>query len=56
VVRILLEDGADVHIRVQDYLNPLEYADLGKWEGNYKDRPFDEVTALLKQYGATRSE
>jgi ankyrin repeat protein len=47
VVRILLEAGADVNMRVQDYLNPLEYAEMGKYEGHRKDRPFDEVIALL---------
>jgi ankyrin repeat protein len=55
VVRVLLEAGADVHVRVKDFLNPLEYADLGKREGHKKEQPFDEVIALLEQYGATRS-
>jgi ankyrin repeat protein len=55
VVKVLLEAGADVHVRVADFLNPLEYADLGKQEGHYKDRPFDEVIALLESYGAMRS-
>lgn len=55
VVRILLEAGADVNIRVTDYLNPLEYAELGKYEGHRKGKPFDEVIALLESYGATRS-
>ncbi|MDX2212680.1 MAG: ankyrin repeat domain-containing protein [Oculatellaceae cyanobacterium bins.114] len=55
VVRALLEAGADVHVRVKDYLNPLEYAELGQWEGNRKGQPFDEVIALLKSYGATKS-
>jgi ankyrin repeat protein len=53
VVRVLLEAGADVSVRVQDYLNPLEYAELGKQEGNRKDRPFNEVIELLESYGAT---
>jgi ankyrin repeat protein len=55
VVRILLKAGADVNARVQDYLNPLEYAERGKYEGHRKDQPFDEVIALLENYGATRS-
>lgn len=55
VVRVLLEAGADVHVRVDDYLNPLEYAELGKHEGHKANKPFDEVIALLKQYGATTS-
>ena len=56
-VRILLEAGADVHVRVTDYLNPLEYAELGKQQGHSysRGRPFDEVIALLERYGATRS-
>ncbi len=55
VVRVLLEAGADVHVRVTDFLNPLEYAELGKGEGHNQDRPFDEVIALLESYGAKRS-
>jgi ankyrin repeat protein len=55
VVRVLLEAGADVQVRVTDYLNPLEYAELGKWQGHKKGQPFDEVIELLKRYGATRS-
>jgi len=55
VVRILLKAGADLHIRVTDYLNPLEYAELGKQEGHRKDQPFDEIITLLESYGATRS-
>ena len=55
IVRILLEAGADLNVRVKDYLNPLEYAELGKYEGHSKDKPFDEVIALLESYGATRS-
>jgi ankyrin repeat protein len=55
VVKVLLEAGADVHVRVTDFLNPLEYADLGKREGHYKDRPFDKVITLLESYGAKRS-
>jgi ankyrin repeat protein len=57
VVRVLLEAGADVHVRVQDYLNPLEYAELAKHDGHRHNanKPFDEVIALLKQYGATSS-
>jgi hypothetical protein len=54
-VRVLVEAGADVHVRITDYLNPLEYAELGKEEGHKKDRPFDEVIALLESYGAKRS-
>ncbi|OUL34366.1 hypothetical protein BV372_14115 [Nostoc sp. T09] len=56
VVRVLLEAGADVRVRVTDYLNPLEYAELGKQEGHKKGQPFDEVIALLESYGATRSQ
>ena len=55
IVRILLEAGADLNVRVKDYLNPLEYAELGKYEGHSKDKPFDEVIAILESYGATRS-
>jgi ankyrin repeat protein len=57
VVKILLEAGADVHIRVQDYLNSLEYAELGKIEGHKHNqgKPYDEVIAILEQYGATGS-
>lgn len=55
VVRVLLEAGADVHVRVTDYLNPLEYAELGKQQGHKKGQPFDEVIVLLERYGATRS-
>jgi ankyrin repeat protein len=55
VVRVLLEAGADLHVRVTDFLNPLEYAELGKQEGHNQDRPFDEVIALLESYGAKRS-
>lgn len=55
VVRVLLEAGADVHVRVTDYLNPLEYGELGKLEGHKKGQPFDEVIILLERYGATRS-
>jgi ankyrin repeat protein len=57
VVKILLEAGADVHIRVQDYLNSLEYAERGKIEGHKHNqgKPYDEVIAILEQYGATRS-
>ena len=55
VVRVLLEAGADVHVRVTDYLNPLEYAELGKQEGHKKGKPFDEIIVLLEQAGATRS-
>ncbi len=55
VVQVLLEAGADVHVRVKDYLNPLEYAHLGKCDGHKFNigKPFDEVIALLEQYGAT---
>ncbi len=56
VVRVLLEAGADVYVRVTDFLNPIEYAELGKQEGHYKGKPFDEIIALLEQAGATRSE
>lgn len=56
VVRVLLEAGADVHVRITDFLNPLEYAELGKREGHKKGQPFDEVIALLESYGATRSK
>lgn len=55
VVRVLLEAGADVHVRITDYLNPLEYAELGKQQGHHKGKPFDEIIALLEQAGATRS-
>lgn len=55
IVRILLEAGADVTVRVADYLNPLEYADLGRCEGHKEGKPFDEVIDLLESYGATRS-
>lgn len=55
VVRVLLEAGADVHVRITDFLNPLEYAELGKRDGNHKGQPYNEVIALLKSYGATKS-
>lgn len=55
LVGILLEAGADVNVRVTDYFNPLEYAELGKYEGHRKGKLFDEVIALLESYGATRS-
>jgi ankyrin repeat protein len=55
VVKILLEADADVNVRITDFLNPLEYAELGKYEGHKKGQPFDEVIALLESYGATRS-
>ena len=55
IVRILLEAGADLNVRVKDFLNPLEYAELGKCEGHSEGKPFDEVIALLESYGATRS-
>ena len=47
VVKVLLEAGADVYMRVIDYLNPLEYAQLGKQQGHHKGKPFDEIIALL---------
>ncbi|CBN58107.1 hypothetical protein OSCI_3620030 [Kamptonema sp. PCC 6506] len=55
IVRVLLEANADIHVRVTDYLNPLEYAELGKLEGHKKGQQFDEVIALLKHYGASKS-
>jgi len=55
VVRVLLEAGADVRVRVTDYLNSLEYAELGKQERHKRGQPFDEVIALLERYGATRT-
>jgi ankyrin repeat protein len=56
VVKVLLEAGANVQVRVTDYLNPLEYAELGKREGNNQGQPYDQVIALLERYGATRSD
>lgn len=55
VVRALLAAGADAQVRVQDYLNALEYAELGKWEGNRAAENFEQVIALLERHGATHS-
>jgi ankyrin repeat protein len=51
VVERLLEAGADPFQRCHDgdYYDALEYAQMGKDEGNYKDRNYDAVITLLNR-------
>lgn len=56
IVRALIGAGADVNVRVEDYYNPLEYAELGIMEGHHKGGQHAEVIELLKQAGATKSQ
>ena len=56
VVKLLVEAGANIHTRVKDYLNAVEYAELGFQETNNDD--FDrgikylEIIEFLEQAGA----
>ena len=54
--RLLVEADANIHTRVEDYLNAIEYAELGFQETNNDD--FDkgirylEIIEFLEQAGA----